>query len=464
MAITVKRIVAYEVSDSNGYPTIEVELLLSNGFKIISSASSDNVVNTYGMRELRDNDMAHFSGLGVRNAIRLINTVIAPRLAGMNPQDQRAFDSWLNRADGSRDKSKWGVNTVMVLSQSFAKAGAYCAGVPLFKYINDLYRASFRADLPLEKVPTPVFGMLAGGKQVDFHQFHIIPSSSLSFTQSYEMAVDIFHTLQGLLDQLGVTYARSLHGELVPARNTNMEMVDLLFDVLQRKNLKPGKHVFLGLNCIGSNYFIRGRYALKDRPNTLTPAEYYDFLTELISKHSVLLIEDPFATDDLDGWRKLFVNFSEQIYIVAHKFIGDNLEYLDTIDQRGMYTSMVLKPSYCGTVMDTLKLAHAAKRREISIVVPADKNDTDDDFIADFAMGIQADFIQFGAPAQGERIAKYNRLLKIEQMAAMQAAAAKAASRSTAAAQSAASTSENQPAALHATPLPPKIIESLKKK
>ncbi|MCX7996812.1 MAG: hypothetical protein N2691_03595 [Patescibacteria group bacterium] len=447
MSITVKRVVAYEISDSNGYPTIEVEMLLSNGFKIISSVSSDNVINTYGKRELRDNDMSHYMGLGVKNAIALINTVIAPRLIGMNPKDQVAFDNWLNRADPSPEKGKWGVNTTLVLSQVFTKAGAYCAGVPVFKYVNDLYRNMFRSELVLEKVPTPVFGMLAGGKQVDMHEFHIIPSSSLTFTQSYEMAVDIFHSLQVLLDQLNIAFARSLHGELIPMRNTNMEMVDIIFDVLQRKNLKPGRHVFLGLNFVANNYFMRGKYTLKDRPNALSTAEYYDFVADLIGKHSVLLVEDPFASDDLDGWRKLFVNFGEQIYIVAHKFIGDNLDYLNQMETHKMYTSIVLKPSYFGTITDTLKIIYSAKKHEISCMISGDKNDTDDDFIADFAMGVQADFIKFGAPAQGERIAKYNRLLKIEQMAAMQAAAARAIRQQ----------------ALHATPIPKKFLDQIKK-
>lgn len=449
MAITVRRVLAYEISDSNGNPTIEAEMVLSNGFKITSGVSSDNVINTYGKRELRDNDMQHYQGLGVKNAVANINRVMAPRLVNMNPLDQQAFDNWLNRADDTENKSKLGVNTLLVLSQLFAKAGAYCSGVPVYKYINDLYTKLLKSDIPLEKVPTPVFGMLAGGRNADFREFHLIPSSSLTFTQSYEMCVDIFHSLQSVMEQLNITFSRSLYGEYIPARNTNLEMIDVIFDVIQRKNLKLGKHVFFGLSLISGNFYLRGKYTIKDRPTALSASEFYDFVVETINKYSVLLVEDPFASDDIDGWKKIFVNYAEQIYIVGHKFIGDHLDHLDEVGTHKMYTSIVLKPSYFATITDTLKMVHKLRQKEVSFMVSADKNETSDDFIADFAMAVQADFIKFGAPAQGERVAKYNRLLKIEQLAAM---------RPTGAARPA----TPQPVK-NATPLPSKLLQTLKK-
>jgi enolase len=151
MAIAVKRVIAYEISDSNGNPTIEAEMLLSNGFKITSSISSDNVINTYGMRELRDNDMQHFQGLGVKNAVATINNVLGPKFVNMNPADQIAIDNWLDKADDSSDKSKLGINTIAVLSQLFAKAGAYAFGVPVFRYINETYKRATKEQMPILK-------------------------------------------------------------------------------------------------------------------------------------------------------------------------------------------------------------------------------------------------------------------------------------------------------------------------
>lgn len=444
MAITVKRVIAYEISDSNGNPTIEAEMLLSNGFKISSSVSSDNVINTYGLRELRDNDVQHYQGLGVKKAVSMFNRSIAPKLINMNPADQIGIDNWINRVDSTREKTQIGVNTALVLSQLFAKAGAYITGVPVYKYINDVYRKLHKSELLIEKVPTPIFGMLGGGRNADFREFHLIPSSSLTFAQAYEMCVDIYHTIQSVLDQLGVTYYHSLYGEYIPARNNNIEMIEVIFDVLQRKQLRLGKHVFFGLSPIASNFFLRGKYAIKDRPNAVSAQEYYEFLSEIINKYSVLVVEDPFATEDVDGWRKLFVNYGEQIYIVAHKFIGDNIDYLANLSTNKMYTSIVVKPIYFGTITDTLKMVAQIKKKEMSFMVSADKNETDDDFIADFAMGVQADFIKFGAPAQGERVAKYNRLLKIEQLALM--------NKPTAA-----------PKKINATPLPKALLDRLKK-
>ncbi len=443
MAITVKRVTAYEISDSNGNPTIELEMLLSNGFKVTSSASSDNVINTYGLRELRDNDVQHYQGLGVKKAVSMVNKSLAPKMVNMNPADQFAIDNWINRIDPSRDKVQIGVNTAIAISQLFAKAGAYTTGMPLFKYINDIYLKMTKKPISLEKVPTPVFGMLGGGRNVDFREFHLIPSSSLTFAQAYEMCVDIYHTIQTVLDQLGVSYYHSLYGEYIPARNNNTEMIEVIFDVLQRKNLRLGKHVFFGLSPIASNFYIRGKYQIKDRPTPVSPQEYYEFLSEIINKYSVLVVEDPFATQDVDGWRKIFVNYGEQIYIVAHKMIGDNIDFLSDISTNKMFTSIVVKPIYFGTITDTLKTVAQLKKKEMSFMVSGDKNETSDDFIADFAMGVQADFIKFGAPAQGERVAKYNRLLKIEQQALMMKAAA--------------------PKAVRATPLPKKLLEQIKK-
>jgi enolase len=422
MPITVRRIVGYEITDSNGNPTLEAEMLLSNGFRVTSSISSDNVINTYGMRELRDNDMQHYQGLGVKGAVGIINQVIGPRLANANPLDQAAVDSWLNRSDDTPDKSKLGVNTSTVISQLFAKAGAYVSGVPTYKHINGLYTKMFKEELSLEKVPTPMIGMLAGGRNADFKEFHLIPSSSLTFSQAYEMSVDIFHTIRTVMEQLGIAYSHSVYGEYIPARSSNNDMIDVIFDVIQRKNLKLGKHLFFGLTIGGSNFFTRGKYIIKDRPTPLSAPEYYEFMSDLIGKYSVLLVEDPFATDDIDGWRKMFVNFGEQIYIVAHKFLGDKPERLEDMDNGKEFTSTVIKPIYFGTITDTLKAVHKVRKRELTFMVSADKNETDDDFIADFAMAVQCDFVKFGAPSQGERVAKYNRLLKIEQQAHMMSA------------------------------------------
>lgn len=446
MAIVVKRVMAYEISDSNGNPTIEAEMVLSNGFKITSSISSDNVINTYGMRELRDNDMQHFQGLGVKNAVATINNILGPKFVNMNPADQIAFDTWLDRADDSNDKSKLGINTIAVLSQLFAKAGAYCYGVPVYRYINEIYKKITKDQIPLEKIPTPCIGMLAGGKNADFKEFHLIPSSSLTFSQSYEMCVDIFHTIKTVLEQLGVTYSRSMYGEYIPNRTTNIDMIDVIFDVVQRKNLKLGKHVFFGLTLTAGNYFLRGKYNIKDRPTPLSPNEYYDFLTDIIGKYSVLMVEDPFATNDVDGWRKMFVNFSEQIYIMAHKFVGDHVDYLESMDNQKMFTSIVIKPMYFGTISSTLRAVARARQKGMTYMVSADKNETDDDFIADFAMAVQADYIKFGAPAQGERVEKYNRLLKIEQLAKM-SQGARPATRPT---------PTKKP--INATPLPPSMM------
>lgn len=421
MPITVQRLLAYEISDSNGNPTIETEVTLSNGMKLTSSVSTDNVINTYGLREQRDHDMQHYQGLGVKGAVKLINQVIAPRLANTSPLHQLQVDQWLNSSDGTEDKSKLGVNTMLAVSQVFAKAGAYSLNIPLYKYLNQLYFQLTKQPIPLEKIPTPAVGMLAGGKHAEFESFELIPSSSLQFSQAFELCTDIYHSMQSMFDQNQVEYSKNAFGEMIPHRNGNNEMIESILDTIQRKGIKLGKHLFMGLTINSKNFFIHGKYSVKDRPTTLPPNEFYNYLAEIIGKYSVLMIEDPFPAEDVDGWKKMFVNLGEQIYVVGHRYIGEKLEILEELEHDKTITAMVIKPLYCGTITDTFKMIFKARQKEMPYIISSDRGDTDDDFLADFAMAMQADFIKFGAPSQGERIAKYNRLLKIEQQAMRQA-------------------------------------------
>lgn len=421
MAVTIQRLVAYEITDSNGNPTIEVDITLSTGISVTSSASSDTVITTYGKRELRDHDMQHYQGLGIKSALTIVNQAIAPKMMNMPVGNQFQFDEWLKKSDNTDDYSKLGINTVMALSQAFAKASAASLNMPLYRFINGYYQQLTKTPVPIEKIPTIAVSLLAGGNQVEFEEFEAIPSSSLPFSQAYELCIDLYHGVQLIFDQGQIPYSRNTDGALTPHKNSNTEYIEAILDTVQRKGLKLGKHVFLGLKLNGKNFYIHGKYNIKERSSALTPPEYYNYLSEMIGKYSVLMVEDPFATEDLDGWKKLFVNLGEQIYIVGHKYVGDKIEILDSYEHDQTLTSIVLKPSYFGTITDTIRAIFKARSHSMAFVVTTDRAETSDDFIADFAMGVQADFIKFGAPVQGERVAKYNRLLKIEQEARMTA-------------------------------------------
>ncbi|MFW5703374.1 MAG: hypothetical protein ACOCXQ_00905 [Patescibacteria group bacterium] len=423
MSATVQRLIGYEITDSNGNPTIEVELTLSNGFKVRSGVSSDNVINTFGRKELRDHDMQHYQGLGVKTALTLINTHIAPRLVNLSVGNQLQIDNWIQKSDGTEDSSKLGINTMMVLSQVFAKAAAYTLNIPLYKYIAGYYQQLTKEPITLEKIPTPVIAALSGGKHAEFESFEFLPSSSMPFSQAYEMCIDLYHSLQTIFDQNSIEFSKNYSGEFIPNKNANTDMIESMLDAVQRKGLKLGKHIFLGLKINANAFYSHGRYTLHDRPTSLTQEDYYNYVSEIIGKYSVLMLEDPFATEDIDGWRKLFVNMGEQIYILGHKYLGDNMEIVESMDTQKTLTGMVFKPSYFGTITAAMKVINRAKKQNVPFVISSDRGETNDDFIADFGMGVQADFLKFGAPNQGERIAKYNRLLKIEQEARMLAAA-----------------------------------------
>jgi enolase len=450
MAVIVKRLFAYEVSDSNGNPTIEVELGLSSGVKVAASVGTDNIINTFGKKELRDNDMGHYAGMGVKKAISIINADLGPKLLTIDTSNQSAVDGFIKNCDGTQDYSKIGVNTACVLSKAFAKSGAVIRNLPLYKHLNDAYTFSTKGKIQLEKIPTPIIGILAGGDHVEIREFSLLPTSAMSFAQAYEMIVDVYHSIRPVLEQLSISYSKSFFGEYVPNRSTNQEMIDVIFDVLQRKSLKLGKHVFFGMNIAGNGFFRGGKYSVKDRPSSLSTNEFYDFIVELINRYSIFVIEDPFATGDEDGWRKLFVNYGEQIYICAHTYAGDKMEYVQSGDPNKHFTTYVFKPGYFGTITETFEQVAKLRAAGHSYIIAAEKHDTGDDFLADFAMAVQPDYIKFGAPVNGERVAKYNRLLKIEQLARARTPGA-AEKPAGGVATAAASTG-------HATPLPPQLL------
>lgn len=414
---TIKNIHAYEIIDSKGIPTIEARLTLDNDMFVVTSVPGATYHSTKEAVDLRDEDPNRFTGMGVSHAASYINDLIAPKIKGASVSKQLEIDKWLVQADGTKNKSRLGVNTVLIVSQLLMKAGALSANVPVFKYINQLYQSIYKEEIAIEKIPTPIFNSINGGAHanntLDFQEFQIIPSSSFSFGTAYQKAVEVFFELKRVLEYRNATTAVGEEGGFSPNLTTNLDALEILTETITQKKMKCGLDIFLGIDIAASRFMRNGQYTIKDRSHSLKRDEYIEFLTHVTKNYSILVLEDPFGEDDWEGWKKFSSNASS-IYIMADELIRGTKDRLAYAIREGACTSLLLKPNQIGTITDILELTNIARRSSISYVVAARSSETNDDFIADLAVGLQSEFVKFGAPIRGERVAKYNRLWQIE--------------------------------------------------
>ena len=269
----IKKIYAYEIIDSRGYPTIEGRLLLDNGVSVITSIPAGTSRGKSEALELRDNDQNRFDGMGVSKAVSYINELIAPKLIGLSPLRQEEVDTWLIKADGTENKSKLGGNTILTVSQLFVKAAAADLKVDLFRYINSLYQSLFKSSIKIERLPNPIFNIINGGKHannnLEFQEFQVIPSSSFSFTEAYRIGIEVYHELQRVLAYRNANISVGEEGGFAPNFPTNLDAIEILNETIAQKNLKMGLDVFLGLDVAASHFYRDGKYHIKNKPHTL---------------------------------------------------------------------------------------------------------------------------------------------------------------------------------------------------
>jgi enolase len=416
---TISSIKAREIIDSRGFPTIEGKLQLDNGKEVITSIPAGTSIGKYEAHELRDNDMNRFDGMGVTHAVQYINDLIAPKLKGVTPTKQKEIDFWLIKADATANKSRLGANTTLTISQLVTKAAALDQNIPLFKYINLLYNQTFNETVKLERISTPIFDVINGAKHannnLEFQEFQIIPSSSYTFSKSYEMGVELFHELKRVLTYRNANISVGEEGGLAPNFSTNLDALEVLNETFMKKNLKAGLDVFLGIDMAASHFYKSDQYIIKDKNHGMKSAEYIEFLKHITEVYSILIMEDPLYEDDWDAWEKLNSIMSETVYLVGDDLIASNKERLEKAIKEKACTTVLLKPNQIGTISETFEVVNIARKNKFNYIVSHRSGETNDTFISDFAVGLQADFVKFGAPSRGERVEKYNRLWEIEQ-------------------------------------------------
>ena len=415
---TIKEIHAYEIIDSKGYPTIEARLTMDSGLYVVTSVPGASTVSTKEAVDLRDQDPNRFFGMGVTHAVSYVNELIAPKIKGASVNKQLEIDKWLSQADGTGNKSRLGVNTILTISQLLAKAGALSANLSLYKYINQLYKSVYKEEILVEKIPTPMFNSINGGAHanntLDFQEFQIIPSSSFTFGTAYQKAVEIFSELKRVLEYRNATTSVGDEGGFSPNLTTNLDALEILTETITQKKMRCGLDIFLGIDLASTHFYRNGQYTIKDKTHSLRQTEYLEFLEAVTKNYSVLVLEDPFAEDDWDGWKKISSKVSSNIYIIADEPIRMNKDRLAYAIKEGACTSFLIKPNQIGTLTDVLELVNIARRGNLTYVVASRSSETNDDFAADLAVAIQSEFVKFGAPTRGERVAKYNRLWQIE--------------------------------------------------
>jgi enolase len=410
---------AREILDSRGTPTIETTVFLDDGWRGISSVPSGASTGHYEAVELRDGDPKRYNGMGVLKAVSNVNQIISPKLIGLDPKNQFEIDKILLSLDGTKDKSKLGGNTLLSVSQAVCKAAAASLRIPLWKYISQLAINSFQMTIPNFRIPIPTFNLINGGKHgagnLEFQEFHVIPTASKSYHEGLEMVEEIYQTVKKVLIRHGAVHSVGDEGGFAPNLFTNMDALEVVIQAIKEAGFNFRMDVFIGLDVAATHFYKNGTYSIRDRTQPLQANELIEYYRELCQQYPLYLLEDPLFEDDWGGWIKLTQQIGEGTIIVGDDLLCTNLERLKKAIKEKACNAILIKPNQIGTISETLEVVKTAKEKGFKTIVSHRSGETNDTFIADFAVGVGADLVKFGAPARGERVAKYNRLLEIEE-------------------------------------------------
>lgn len=411
----IQKITATEILDAKGNPTVEAAVMLDDGSRGIAACPSGTSVGTYEALDLRDKDQQRYNGLGVKKAIDNITNLIAPKLIGISASDQSEVDNIMLVADGTSNKSVLGANATLSVSMAVCKAAANSAAIPLYAYIRQFVS---QEHLPL-KIPTPLFNLVNGGahagQNIDFQEFMVIPASSKSYNNALQIGSSVYQALKKIIIEKGMSALVGDEGGYGPKLPNNMEGFALLTEAVNAIGLRMGADVFFGLDAAADSFITNKKYHLKDRETLYSTSDLVEYYQELNQKYHLLYLEDGFSEDDWDGFSKLTEAIGKNTIVTGDDLTVTNPSRLQTAITKKAITGIIIKPNQIGTVIETMAVVEIARVSGIKIIVSHRSGETNDDFIADFAVGIGADYVKFGAPARGERVAKYNRLSHIEE-------------------------------------------------
>lgn len=405
---------AREILDSRGYPTIETTVELEDGSVGISSVPSGASTGKHEAVELRDNDPERFLGKGVLKAVENVNSLISKELHDKSVENQIGIDSRLTDLDGTEDKSRLGANAILSVSEACLKAASRAAKRPIYRHIFLEFGLAHGFTLP-----QPTFNIINGGKhgngKLEFQEFHILPRTNQTFSEMMEMGDEVYLHLQKLLKDSNKYQGIGDEGGFTADLKSNKEALDWLEQAIEDAGFDKHEDLSVGLDVAASEFFHDGKYYLSDQPHPLSPQEMTDYLFKLNAQYNFAYLEDGLEQDDWQGWQKLTEKFSDlPTPIIGDDFLTTNPERVMQAIKGKNCNAVLVKPNQIGTITEVLDVVKMAKEADWSIILSHRSGETNDSFIADFAVGVGADIVKFGAPARGERVSKYNRLMEIE--------------------------------------------------
>ncbi len=415
----IKNVVAREILDSRGNPTVETRVVLDGGFEGIFGVPSGASTGAYEALELRDGDKMRYGGKGVLKAVENTNTTILNAISGKEFATQEELDSFLISLDGTKSKSNLGANAILGVSCAFTKAAAIKDGVTLYSFINTEYkRLGGKNSLSL---PTPSFNVINGGKHgengIDFQEFMILPVGPKTFADKLRAGAEIFQALKSTIKSKGLSVGVGDEGGFAPQLGANIRALEIIEEAVAKTNWKFGEDIKIALDCAASEFYKEGRYVLEGEPEklSLSSSEMIDFLNNMAEKYPIVSIEDGLAEDDWSGWTELTSKSGSRLSLVGDDLLVTNVERLQMAIDKKACNYILIKLNQIGSLTETLKSIILAQSNGFGIMISHRSGETADTTIADLAVGVGAERIKSGSTSRSERLEKYNRLMAIEQ-------------------------------------------------
>jgi len=406
-------ILAREILDSRGNPTVEVDVILESGAHGRAAVPSGASTGEHEAVELRDGDDSRYKGKGVLTAVNNVNEIIAQDLIGEDATEQAYIDSILIGMDGTPNKSKLGANAILGVSLAVAKAAADAVGLPLYQYLG-----GFNA----RTMPVPMMNILNGGSHadnnVDLQEFMVFPAGAVCFSEALRMGAEVFHTLKSVLKSKGYNTAVGDEGGFAPDLKSNEEALTVIMEAIAQAGFKAGKDIFITLDPAASEFYDtkKKKYLLKSENKSLSSEEMVEYYAGLVKKYPIVSIEDGLAEDDWDGWKIMTDRLGNAIQLVGDDLFVTNTERLQRGIEKGITNSILIKVNQIGTLTETFEAVEMAKRAGFTTVISHRSGETEDSTIADISVATNAGQIKTGSASRSDRIAKYNQLLRIEEL------------------------------------------------
>ncbi|MGR3463152.1 phosphopyruvate hydratase [Limimaricola sp.] len=408
---TIIDIHAREVLDSRGNPTVEVDVILEDGTMGRAAVPSGASTGAYEAVEKRDGDKSRYMGKGVLDAVAAVNGEIAEAILGMDATEQVEIDQTMIELDGTDNKGRLGANAILGVSMAVAKAAAEATTQPLFRYVGGM---SARV------LPVPMMNIINGGEHadnpIDIQEFMIMPVSATSIREAVRMGSEVFHTLKKELSAAGMSTGLGDEGGFAPELGGTREALDFILKSIEKAGYKPGEDIYLALDCAATEYYKGGKYEMKGEGKSLTSAENVAYLQALVNDYPIISIEDGMSEDDWDGWKMLTDAIGDKVQLVGDDLFVTNPTRLKDGIEKGSANSLLVKVNQIGTLTETMQAVEMAQRARFTCVMSHRSGETEDATIADLAVATNCGQIKTGSLARSDRLAKYNQLIRIEEM------------------------------------------------